>query len=141
MIADFYLNFNDYFSKFWYVWDLLFCFLITFGVGIISVKLYVPFFVFVAINGKIFKYIFQTSLFRYFGKISYSLYLIHIPVIMSFSSYFFSYWKDKTMNELVLYVGVPTIVISFILAHFFTHIDTLSVKCNKYIVSKYALLS
>ena len=75
--------------------------------------------------------LFETRLFRYLGKISFSLYLVHIPIIISLQSYAYLQLKDSIpLRDIQLYVGVGGVVLSFMAAHFFTSIDKFSITVS-----------
>ncbi|WP_196886649.1 acyltransferase family protein [Aureivirga sp. CE67] len=74
--------------------------------------------------------LFINPFFLWLGKISFSLYLIHIPILCSLTSWLFLFLKDKVgYIENMLICSLVTIATTFILAAFFTkYIDLKSVK-------------
>ncbi|MBF0446673.1 MAG: acyltransferase [Magnetococcales bacterium] len=65
--------------------------------------------------------IFSTPVSVFLGKISFSLYLVHIPIITSFSCWGFVNWHDVVEDKLLLAViiGVPTFVLTIITSYIF----------------------
>lgn len=102
---------------------LLYCFLLVFCI----------------MNAKLTKAFFECRLSKYFGKISFSIYLMHIPVLISFTSYLLLKNLTFSVYEKILYIGIPSILISLILAHFFTYIDQFGIKVGRIISDKIIL--
>ena len=79
------------------------------------------------------KQFFSNNVSRFLGKISFPLYLIHLPLICSFSSYLFlylpahGYGNQATANIIVL----TTVPLGLLIAWIFYPIETFSVKASK----------
>ena len=82
---------------------------------------------------KLLKHFFSNKVSRFLGKISFPLYLIHLPLICSFSSYLFlylptqGYGNQATANIIV----ATTVPLGLLIAWIFYPIETFSVKASK----------
>lgn len=70
----------------------------------------------------------QNRFFLWLGEISFSLYLIHIPIIFSFSCYtFLNLPFDQTINAILS--SILTIILCLFIAHLFTrYIDKFAIR-------------
>jgi peptidoglycan/LPS O-acetylase OafA/YrhL len=81
------------------------------------------------------KHFFSNKVSRFLGRISFPLYLIHLPLICSFSSYLFlylptlGYGNQATANIIV----ATTVPLGLLIAWIFYPIETFSVKASKQI--------
>jgi peptidoglycan/LPS O-acetylase OafA/YrhL len=68
--------------------------------------------------------VFSSRIFRYLGRISFSLYLVHMPIVISLQSYLFLVLGGRLpAHEVILLSGGVTVVVSFAAAHLFSFID------------------
>jgi peptidoglycan/LPS O-acetylase OafA/YrhL len=73
---------------------------------------------------------FEHKVIVYLGKISFSLYLVHLPIICSFTCFLYLKLPMSHLPK-VLIVSAMTIIVSIIVAHFFTnHIDGNGVRLS-----------
>jgi len=72
------------------------------------------------LNGITAKF-FSNRISKFLGKISFSLYLVHIPIITSFSCWAFIYFRSFVENKLLLslMVGIPTILLTIAVSYVF----------------------
>jgi len=81
---------------------------------------------------------FSMRISRFLGKLSFPLYIVHIPIICTFTSYLIvHYWYAGNNIRLIALVGL-TIVLSMIAAYIFYPIEKISIKISGEIC-KYAL--
>lgn len=93
--------------------------------------LYCSLLLYLVMYGSWSRALFETRLFRFLGKISFSLYLVHIPVIISVQSYAYLQLKDSMpLQDIQIYVGVAGVILSFVAAHFFYAVDKLSINVS-----------
>lgn len=88
-------------------------------------------FILSVIVNKNLRHIFSSKISVYLGKVSFPLYLTHLIVICSFSSYLIT--KIDGMNS-TLVVGLTissTTVVSFIIAHEFQRIEAISIRLSR----------
>lgn len=83
--------------------------------------------------------VFSSGIFRYLGKVSFSLYLVHMPFVISLQSYLFlSLTEWLPSPEVVLLSGGATVLASFAAAHLFSFIDewaiTVSHKAARFVL-------
>jgi peptidoglycan/LPS O-acetylase OafA/YrhL len=79
------------------------------------------------------KHFFSNKVSRFLGRISFPLYLIHLPLICSFSSYLFLYLPTQGFgNQATANIIVATTVpLGLLIAWIFYPIETFSVKVSK----------
>lgn len=121
------------FTKLIYLFDIFVVFMLVKPNFCKNDLLYCSLLVFSIMNSGWAKKFFECRLSRYFGKISFSVYLMHIPVVISFSSYLLLKHLNFSSYEKILFIGLPSVIISLILAHFFTYIDQFGIKLGKVI--------
>ncbi|MBE1445684.1 acyltransferase family protein [Paenibacillus sp. OAS669] len=93
---------------------------------------------FAVINSTWLEKFFSLNPFIYLGKVSFSIYLLHIPVIGSISSYvFLKLVNTNTYFQSFMVSFLLSLFIIFIIAHFFQKwIDEGSIKLSNYLLSK-----
>jgi peptidoglycan/LPS O-acetylase OafA/YrhL len=68
--------------------------------------------------------VFSSRIFRYLGRVSFSLYLVHMPIVISLQSYLFLAMTDRMpSHEVILLSGGATVLVSFLAAHLFSFVD------------------
>ena len=79
------------------------------------------------------------GVFKFLGRISFSLYLLHPLVIGTFSSFLFLHiFGSMGYHTAVLIVWLATIIVCFLLSYLMTkYIDDNGVKASKYIYNRY----
>jgi peptidoglycan/LPS O-acetylase OafA/YrhL len=84
------------------------------------------------------KSFFSNCLSRFLGRISFPLYLIHMIVISSWSSYLFLYLPDYGYEhqDVANIIVVTTLILSILLAWIICPIENFSVKSAKYLSKK-----
>lgn len=127
---------ENFYNKLIYVFDILIVLMLVKPNFCNNQLLYCFLLVFCIMNSMFAKKFFECRLSKYLGKISFSIYLMHIPVIISISSYLLLKHLTFTANEKIFYIGIPSVIISLILAHFFTYIDQFGIKAGKIISDK-----
>ena len=119
-----------------YIFDVISITMLIFPASIIQDhRIYSICLVFAIMNSFIVKKLFECPLSGLLGKLSFSLYLIHIPIIISFSSYMLLNYPGIVNSEKILFIGLPTVVISIILAIIFYPIDKYSIILGKKIAN------
>ncbi len=89
-----------------------------------SQTIYCSVFVFCGLYGKPVRTLFSSRIFRYLGKVSFSLYLVHMPIVISLQSYLFlSLTERLPPHEVILLSGGATVLASFVAAHLFSFVD------------------
>lgn len=74
---------------------------------------------------------FGSAPFRYLGKISFALYLVHMPIIVSIESYLFlTYRNVMSPGWLVALAGGTSIAVSLVAAHFFSYVDRFAIRLS-----------
>jgi peptidoglycan/LPS O-acetylase OafA/YrhL len=68
-----------------------------------------------AINVRI-THLLEKSIFLFLGKICFTLYLIHLPIITSFSSFMLIRFERLSANIIILIVGILTVVLCLVSA-------------------------
>lgn len=130
--ADLFLKFKDRPFPRWAEWASIIFIVLAFAFarpnGVIS-GVFFGFALVVLISlGKFTREIFGSALFRYLGSISFALYLVHMPVVVSLQSYLYlAYVNEIPRVELVALSATLTILASFVLAHLFSYIDRYSI--------------
>jgi peptidoglycan/LPS O-acetylase OafA/YrhL len=81
----------------------------------------------------VLKRFFSNKVSRFLGRISFPLYLIHLPLICSFSSYLFLYlptqgYSNQATANIIVATSVP---LGLLIAWIFYPIETFSVKASK----------
>ena len=76
--------------------------------------------------------LFGYALFRYLGRISFALYLVHMPIVVSLQSYLYlTLSPSLSLNQTIALAGSVSIVASFVTAHFFTYIDQFAIMASR----------
>ena len=98
-------------------------------------------FVFAVINSEWLKQFFSSRPLRFLGKISFSLYLIHLLVIGSLACYLFGYfYGDRHLSYMVSFISMFslclcfTFVVSFLM---YKYIDKSGIKLSKWVYIKF----
>lgn len=83
----------------------------------------------------VLKHFFSNKVSRFLGRISFPLYLIHLPLICSFSSYLFLYlpahgYSNQATANIIVATTVP---LGLLIAWIFYPIETFSVRMSKFI--------
>ncbi|MBP2442835.1 acyltransferase family protein [Rhizobium leguminosarum] len=96
--------------------DVFFCALLVFAVSL----------------GGYSRALFGSVPFRYLGSISFALYLVHMPVIVSVQSYFFLTYRDHFSQAGIISIsGLASVIASLIAAHLFSYIDHRSTRLSQ----------
>lgn len=75
--------------------------------------------------------LFSSWAFRYLGKVSFSLYLVHMPIVISLQSYLFLTLTERLpAREVILLSGGATVLASFAAAHLFSFIDEWAISVS-----------
>lgn len=75
--------------------------------------------------------LFSSAPFRYLGSISFALYLVHMPVIVSVQSYLYlTYAGSMSQSGIIAFSGGASLVISMIAAHLFAYVDRASIRLS-----------
>lgn len=89
-----------------------------------SQTFYCSAFVFCGLYSKPVRALFSSRIFRYLGKVSFSLYLVHMPIVISLQSYLFLTLTERLPpHEVILLSGGATVLASFFAAHLFSFVD------------------
>ncbi|SFF07879.1 acyltransferase family protein [Spirosoma endophyticum] len=84
---------------------------------------------------------FSGRFFLYLGKISFSMYLIHVLILKSFSSYLFIYLQRIfSYNWSFLFQCIPSFLLIIVISHMMTnYVDEKSILLSKLFYKKYFL--
>jgi peptidoglycan/LPS O-acetylase OafA/YrhL len=89
-------------------------------------------FVFLVIQSRYGQAFFSFAPFRYLGRISFALYLVHMPVIISLQSYLYlKYDGEFSQASVIAIAGGASILVSLMLAHAFAYIDSHSIVISR----------
>lgn len=89
-------------------------------------------FIFLVIASRYGQALFSLAPFRYLGRISFALYLVHMPVIVSLQSYLYlTYGGQLSGPQIMALAGGVSVLASFMLAHFFAYIDSYSITISR----------
>lgn len=85
------------------------------------------------IKTNILQTFFRLSFFVWLGKISFSLYLLHLPIICSLTCFLYLY-LDFDTNTTIFISVVITLISSFVLSHIYTiYVDKFAIKFSHWI--------
>lgn len=97
-------------------------------------------FLFICTHSFTMQNIFSKNIFRLAGKISFSLYLIHVLFLGSFSCYLFIYLytivKLSYFNSFILMLGLSLIILSTISFFVYKYIDLIGIRFSSYLYKK-----
>ncbi len=83
-------------------------------------------FILTVISIKRINLFFSNKISSFIGKISFPLYIVHMPIICSFTSYFIVYFEDKYIEKIFL-LSFSTIVLSIIFAYMFYPVERFAI--------------
>lgn len=127
---------NKLYKYYPYAFDLLSVTLLIWHTNIIQdPRVYCICLVFSIMNGSLVRSFFECPLSRWLGKLSFSLYLVHIPVIISFGSYMLLNYPNMADSEKIFFIGLPAVIFSVILAVIFYPADKYSIILGKKIAN------
>lgn len=127
---------NKLYKYYPYAFDLLSITLLIWHTNIIQdPRVYCICLVFSIMNGSLVRSFFECPLSRWLGKLSFSLYLVHIPVIISFGSYMLLNYPNMADSEKIFFIGLPAVIFSVILAVIFYPADKYSIILGKKIAN------
>lgn len=114
--------------------------------GILKVPMVVPYhfvgafcIVFAVLNGSYLQKFFSLRMFTYLGKVSFSLYLIHFPLIATFSCWFFlQFYQTINYHLLVLVDFLGTTVLVLLVSTFMNrYIEGAGKKVEEFVVQRF----
>lgn len=83
-------------------------------------------FILIVLSVKRIKLFFSNKISSFLGRISFPLYIVHVPVVCSCTSYFIVYFGDKYIERIFL-LSFSTIVLSLFLAWLFYPVERFAV--------------
>lgn len=87
--------------------------------------------VYLTLNSKYLSYLFSTKPFVFLGKISFSLYLIHIVIICSLTCYLYIYLPIHSECMRIIASTVVSLIVLIVLSNIYTiYIDTFALKVS-----------
>lgn len=97
------------------------------------------FLVYALLNSKISQSIFSMKIFVYLGRISFPLYLVHMPILASLSFLLFDYFSAIFSYRISFLISFSlSIFFTFLLSHFTEKfVDKRAIKISKYIYEKF----
>ena len=128
-----------FFSKWYYASGFLIMIIFVAGSDLWAIPNFIvsAIFVYTIMRSSFLQTIFQLPFFVWLGKISFSLYLLHIPIMYSLTCYLYLQLNLPTVPNILLSCGITIIVTLFLSVLYTKYIDDFAVKFSNKIGSAF----